>query len=173
MVGNHANGDVCFFIFAISLLCCLFNLCNQRSKYIRVVVGLYFLEDHTQALKTHPGIYVLCRELFQRSVCFSIELHKDQIPDFYHLRVVLIDQFTAWNFCFFFLGSNVHVDFRAGTARSLCSHFPKIVFFVSQDDFVFWDNGTPKVESFLVQVQVVGILTSFKNTYIKGVFVHF
>ncbi len=124
------------------------------------------LKCHTKPFKSHSCVNVFCRKIFQTSVCFSVELHKNQIPDFHNLRMIVVDQFQAGNFCFFLRSSQIDVDFGTRSTRSARSHFPEIIFFVAIDDSVFGDELFPQIVSFGIAFQILLCIT-FKNGDIK------
>jgi len=68
----------------------------------------------------------------QAAVLQTVELHKDIIPNFDHLRMIVIHQGGAGLLLAFVVGTAVHMDLRTGTAGTGITHLPKIILLISQ-----------------------------------------
>jgi len=90
MVGNHAHGDVGFFVGSIpdTTQCCYFP--DNGLENIGIVVRLFALNGHAQTFEAHPGIDYLSRKRFERSIGLSVVLHKYIVPDLNYLRMTPI-----------------------------------------------------------------------------------
>ncbi len=128
MVGTDAHGDVGLLVVAVAFAAFGSDFLNEGLEDVGVVVGAFALHDHAEALEAHAGIDVLGFQGFKGAVGFAVELHEDEVPDFDDLGVVLVDEVFAGHFGFFLVGTNVDMDFGAGTAGTLVAHFPEVVF---------------------------------------------
>ena len=93
VVGNDAEGHVGFAVgLAVGLAAECGDAVEQRLEHVGVVVGLFALHGHRQALEAHPRVDVLVRQGHERAIGHAVELHEDEVPDFNHLGVVGVDQ---------------------------------------------------------------------------------
>src|SRR5690606_8763299 len=170
MVSDYADGYVYFFIFSVGGLSDGFDLFNERSENIGVVIGFHPLQGHAQALKAHPCIHMLFRQFLETAIGFSVELHEYQVPDLHHQRVIVVHQVPSGYGGFFFSRTDVDMDLGAGTTWTLISHFPEIVLLVSKDDAVFRDDLLPQVIGFHIHRKAF-LLVSFKYGYVQTILV--
>ena len=166
MVGNHTHSDILLSVLAIFCSGLSGNDLDDRLEDIGIIVGSLALQRHTQTFESHTGIDHLGRQRFQRTVSLTVELHEHQVPDFDHLRMIFIDHFGTALGSTFFVRTEVYMDFRAGTARTGITHFPKIIMFVTVDDMIFRQELLPISGSFIVTRQTFGG-ASFKYSCIQ------
>ncbi len=119
-----------------------------------------------QSLKSHAGVNDVHRELFERSVGFTVELHEDEIPYLYYLRVVFVYEFAPGNFGLLFVGTRVEVNLRTGTAWTCITHFPKVVVLVSVDYVVGRYMLCPNGCGFVVAFEIF-FLRTFEYGYVE------
>ena len=89
--------------------------------------------------------------------------------------MVVIHKVATWHFGFLFFRTDIHVNFGTRTTRTLVTHFPKVIFFISEKYMVFSNPFFPYIIGFLVKRYAV-FFTAFKNGYIEvffGNFVYF
>ena len=170
VVGNHTKRDILLRVRArVSLAAHFRYLIQQRDKNVGVIVGLFALQRHGKTFKSHPCIDVLMGEWFQASIGHSIELHKNQIPNFHYLGMVCIDQLSTGLFFAFRSIPQVNVNFRTWTAWTGFPHFPKIILFGCRNDSLLRHPLTPDVGCILICFQTIGFV-SFEISDIKRVF---
>ena len=153
VIGNDAKGDsLGAVVFGIRLAACLGDGVEQWRENVCVVVGFDPLHRHREALKTHSRVDVLVGEWDERSVCHPIEFHEYQIPDFHHLRMVVIHQFFSGNPRNFIFCSQVYVNFRARTTWACIAHFPEVIFLVSVQNARLIDIASPEIKGLLIKL---------------------
>ena len=86
VIGYHAHGHPVIFVIGFSGN--LADRPNNWQKHIRIISGLYTLQNRTNPLKSHPRIHVLSRQRLQYIIGIAIVLNKNQIPDFDIIRSV-------------------------------------------------------------------------------------
>ena len=156
MVGNHAHGNVNLLLFvlaftiqsgrrceAIFLSTDCFYLLDDWLEDIRVIVTVLVLQHANKALEAHARINDVHRKRFKTAVCLAVVLHENDIPDFNHLRIIFVDEFTARHFSLFLRCARVYMDLCTGTTWPRISHFPEIIMLVSIDDMVSRDMLCP------------------------------
>ena len=67
------------------------------------------------------------RKRFKTAVCLAVVLHENDIPDFNHLRIIFVDEFTTGHFSLFLRCARVYMDLCTGTTWPRISHFPEIL----------------------------------------------
>ena len=172
VVGEDAHGHVGLHGLAIFNARHLRNLLNQWLEYVGVVVGGLALQHAHEALEAHARIDVLGGQFHQVAVGHAVVLHEHKVPDFNHLRVVLVHQVAACNLLAGNVVAQVDVDFGAGTARAGFAHFPEVVLLVAVDDSVLADMLFPVAKRLHVSGLAV-LLVAAKNGHIKPVLVDF
>ena len=116
MVGHHAHGNVDLLLLVGTLSVGTggcgeaifkagehFYLCDNRLEDVCVIVGVLSLQHAHQTLESHAGVDDVHGEGLQTAVSLSVVLHEDDVPDFNHLRIVLVDELAARNECLFIL----------------------------------------------------------------------
>ena len=127
---------------------------KNTGEHVGVVVAVFALQDTDNALKSHPGINVLCGQRHQRAVVSTVELHEHQVPNFDDLRIIRIHQVATTA-----IGSAIEVNFGARTTRSGRAHFPEVVFLVEPRDAIRRNKATPQFRSLFISRQAVGLIT--------------
>ncbi|OQB34817.1 MAG: hypothetical protein BWY09_02559 [Candidatus Hydrogenedentes bacterium ADurb.Bin179] len=66
MIGHHAESNGLFtvtkiIVFAGYRFCC----CNGTRKHIGIIIAFLVLNHTHQPFKTHPGIYMFFRQVFE------------------------------------------------------------------------------------------------------------
>ena len=168
MVGHHAHRNIGLFVLTVGFARHLGDGLNEGLKHVGVVVGAFALQNHAQAFKAHARIYVLARQFFQVAVGLAVKLHKDEVPNFDDLRVVVVHQFTTAHRRLFFGRANVGMNFRAGTARPRLAHLPKVVFLVTKQNAIFRHMFAPKVVGFHIFGRAV-FLVAAKNRNVEAI----
>ena len=56
------------------------------------------LKGAHKTLKAHAGINNVHRQRLKRTVCLAVELHKDNVPYLYYLRIVLVYKLPSGHF---------------------------------------------------------------------------
>ena len=87
--------DLTLFKSGVFQTCNLLLSLDDRLEDVRIVVGVLALHHTDETLKAHTCVNDIHRELLQRTVGLAIELHKHEVPDLNHLRIILIHQFTT------------------------------------------------------------------------------
>ena len=171
VVGDDAKGHVGF---AIRSAVCLTAECRdtvkQRLEHVGIVVGLFALHGHRQALEAHPRVDVLVREGHEGAVGHAVELHEDEVPDFDHLRVVGVDEGGARCGGPVGVAAEVDVDFRARSAGPGFAHFPEVVLLRGEQDAVFGYPFGPNALGLLVRFQAVSGVP-FKHGHVQAILV--
>src|SRR5271165_3257910 len=98
---------------------------NQRREKIRIIIGDDALENCGDTLQSHTSVNRRLRKGSKRAAGIAIELHEDQIPDFY-VAAAIAREFAVS--VAFLGGCRLHVveNFAAGAARAGVSHGPEI-----------------------------------------------
>ena len=143
---------------------------EQRLEHVGVVVGLFALHGHRQALEAHARVDVLVRQGHERAVGHAVELHEDEVPDFDHLRVVGVDQGGARCGGPVGVAAEVDVDFRARSAGPGFAHFPEVVLLRGEQDAVFGYPFGPNALGLLVRFQAVSGVP-FKHGHVQAILV--
>ena len=68
------------------------DLREDRSEHVRVVVRHLALQNGRQTLETHARVHVARGKQVQLAARVARVLHKHQVPDLDHVRIVLVDQ---------------------------------------------------------------------------------
>ena len=105
---------------------------------IGVVVRVLALQHTHEALEAHTGIDHVHRELLERTICLTVELHEHEVPDLDYLWIILIHQVAATDTRGFALlgGTAVHVDLRTRAAGTCIAHLPEVVVLIAVDDMI-------------------------------------
>ncbi len=152
MISNNAHSDIRFIVFTIFCSANFANFCYNRCKYISIVIGLHALHSHTKSFEAHTCINYFSWKSFERSIGFSVVLHKYIIPNFNHLWVTSIHQRQTVYFCTIIVITNIDMYFRTWTTRTRIAHFPKIIFFIAVNNTVFWQELFPNSSRFIITV---------------------
>ena len=131
MVCHHAECHVGFLTRLVLYSRKFRYLGDNILKYIRVVITLFPLQYAAEAFKAHSRIHVFSGKGFEAAICLTVILHKDQIPDLYHLGMILVHQIASWHFGTFLFTPQIDMNLRTRTTRSRVAHFPEIVFRVA------------------------------------------
>ena len=143
VVGYDAHGHVDLLVRSVGEAAQLADFADDGLEHVGVVVGVLALHDADQALKAHPGVDDAVGQRFERAVGLAVVLHEYQVPYFYDLRVVLVDELRAGHGRFLLFGARVNVDFGAGAAGAGVAHFPEVVVAVAVDDVVLGEELRP------------------------------
>ena len=143
MVGDYAHCDVRLRRLAIAAAREFCDLIQNRTEDVRIIIRLLSLHHHTETLKAHTRINHALWQSVQCTVGFAVILHKDEIPNLNHLRMIFIDQFASCHGRLFFGRAYVYMDFRARSARARLTHFPEVVVLIAIDDVVFGEVTAP------------------------------
>ena len=98
MVGDNSHCDVSLLVFAVLLAGKLCYLFDKRSKNVRIIVRRFALDGHAETFEAHSGIDNLGRQRFKRTVGLTVVLHEYKVPDFYNLRIILINERSTIDF---------------------------------------------------------------------------
>src|SRR5690606_28710277 len=169
MVCQYPHGDIGLFVMAVRDSGPFGDIANEGLENVCIVVRSFSLNDTHQSLKSHTGIDMFLRQWLQCTIFLAIELHKHQVPDFNYLGVIRVYERFTINSLTFDIGPAIYVDFGAGAAGARVAHFPKVIFFVTQQDAVLIDYLLPKVMSFGIFGEAVLVVT-FKYRDIQPVF---
>ncbi len=166
MIGQYTKGNAGFIVASgIFFSGYFFCFTYGATEYIRIIIALFLLEHPYKPFESHTGIYVLCRKLFEGTVFFTVVLYEYIVPYFYYLRMIFIHQISSGNFGSFFIGTAVDMDLSTWTARTGITHFPEIIFLISENDAVFSHNFFPFLQSDAGRRKVFFSI-SFKNGYV-------
>ena len=128
------------------------------------------MHSHTKPFESHSCIHMMIGQIFQTSVRFPVVLHKYKVPDFNHQWIILIHQFTTGFQFSLLLGPEVDMDFRTRPTRSHIPHFPKIIFFIAEEDSILGQIIHPNFTGFCISFQSV-LFASFKDSSVQPVFI--
>ena len=111
---------------------------DDRLEDIGIIVGMLALEHAYEALEAHTGIDDVHRELLERAVGLTVELHEHEVPDLDDLGIVLIHQVTATDAAGGTLlrCTRVDMDLRTGTTGTRIAHLPEVVVLVAVNDMI-------------------------------------
>ena len=143
MVGDYAHCDVRLRRLAIAAAREFRNFIQNRAEDVGIIIRLLSLHHHTETLKAHTRINHALWQSVQCTVGFAVILHKDEIPNLNHLRIIFIDQFSSCYGRLFFSRAYVDMYFRARSTRTRLTHFPEVVVLVAVDDMVFREVSAP------------------------------
>ena len=102
------------------------------------------------------------------TVCFSVILHKDQIPYLYYQRMIFIYQLTSWLNLSFFIRSKIDMNLRTGSTWPLFPHLPKIILLASIKDSFCRKKVQPVIISLFIFLKLI-VFTPLKDSGIKSV----
>ena len=111
MVGDHTHSHILLFILAVSRTGHTGNHFDDRLENIRIVVGRFSLQSHTQTFESHTGIDYAGRQRFQGAVGLAVILHEHKVPDFDHLRMIFVHHLLTGDSGTFFVRTEVDMDF--------------------------------------------------------------
>jgi hypothetical protein len=77
VIGDHAQR----LVFQVCRVGKLSGDLDQALEQVDLVVRMYVLQDRSQTLQPHAGVYARCRQFAQDAVGGTIELHECQVPD--------------------------------------------------------------------------------------------
>ena len=139
-------------VLAVAVAGNLPDLGEQAAEDVGIVVAVLALEHAAEALESHSGVDVVCREALKVAVGHPLVLHEHEVPDLYHVRVGLVDQVASAQACGGFLlrGADVYVDLGARAARAGVSHLPEVVVLVAEQDVVLRHVFEPGFPGFMV-----------------------
>ncbi len=109
MVGDDAHGDINLLGLAILLARELLDGADDGLEDVGVVVGVFALQGTHEALEAHAGVDDVHAELDERAIGLALKLHEDEVPDFYDLWVVLVDELASGDGSFLFGRTAVEV----------------------------------------------------------------
>ncbi len=150
MVGDDTHGHVDMAVLAVLLARKVRYLGYQRSEYVGVIVRGLALKSHAEALEAHARVDDLGRKRLESAVGLAVVLHEHQVPYLDDLRMVVVDQRCAGDGGTLCLGTDVDVNFRAGTAWTRVAHLPEVVVLVAVDDVVGRQMSGPDGGSLVV-----------------------
>ena len=160
VVGNDAHGNVGLVVLAIGAAGKAGYMLDEGLEDVGVVVGFFALHDHAETFEAHAGVDVLGFEGLEGTVGKAVVLHEDKIPDFDYEGVVFVDKVAAGDLEFVGGVAEVYMDFATGTAGTLFSHFPEVVFLGTFEDAAFVDVLFPVVVGFSVHFEAVFLIAS-------------
>ena len=172
VVGNYTHCDINLFILTILHAWDLCDDLNHWLEHISVVVWLFALQSHTKTFKAHTGINYLCRQWFEAAVSLTIVLHEHEVPDFNHLRVVLIDKRSTIYCSTLFVRTKVDMNFRTWTARTCVTHFPEVILLITVDNMRSGEVFFPIACSFIIATKTF-LFRAFKHRCIKTIWIKF
>ena len=108
----------------------------------------------------------------QGAVGFAVELHENEIPNLYDLRVVFVHEVLAGHFGLFLVGTDVDMNLRAGAAGTLVAHLPEVVFLRPAQDTVLADMLFPIIIGLHIHLETL-LLVAAENGDIEPVFIDF
>jgi hypothetical protein len=82
VVSDHSDGDVGSWFLSIWNSADRFDLLKDRSEEIGLVITFHTLKDGRNPFQAHPGIDAGFGQRLKSSLWISIELHKNEIPEF-------------------------------------------------------------------------------------------
>ena len=138
MVGHYAERNVGLVVVTVLFVGKLSQFLNQRLEHVGVVIRFLALNSHAEALETHAGINMLGGQRHQLARCQTIELHENEVPDFNHQRIILVNEGYGIDFLTLVVIAEVDVDFGARAARTGIAHLPKIILFIPIKNTIFW-----------------------------------
>ena len=150
MVGHYAHGYILLRVFTVSAIRQVADYLDDRLEHVGVVIGTFALHHSAQTFESHTRVDDFGRKGFQGLVGLTVVLHEHEVPYFDDQRVVLVHQFAAGHFRFFFFRTQVDMDFRTRTAGARGTHFPKVVVLVAVDDVVGREELLPIRSRFVV-----------------------
>ena len=156
MVGNDAHGYVDAVVFAVFLARDIGNLVDQRGEHVGIVVRLFALKGHAQALEAHACVDDAGGQRLESAVGLAVILHEHEVPDLDNQRIVFVDKACAVGFGAFGLGTQVYMDLAAGAAGARVTHLPEIIVLVAVDDMGLRQMFLPDSGSLVVAADVVG-----------------
>ena len=104
MVGTDTHGDVdivllfgdrsllLFLEGHILQACQLLLGLDNGLEHVGIIVRVLALKHADKTFEAHTRINYIHRKFLQRAVSLAVELHKHEIPDLNHLRIVLVHQ---------------------------------------------------------------------------------
>ena len=138
--GSRTGGGVAGKGAAVGFAAQFFEGVENRAENVGLVIGDFgvgkigeafgALDDAGHPFKAHAGVHVLGRERHELAVRVGVELDEHQVPDFNALRAALVHQLASG----IARRGQIHMQFRARTARPSLAHHPKIVFFAAVND---------------------------------------
>ena len=170
VVGADTHGDIGILVLAIDKRRLGSQCLNEGLEDIGVVVRLFALHDHAEALKAHSGVDMLSLEGLESAVGKAVVLHEDEVPNLNNERVVLVDQFGARHFGLVGVVAEVDMDLAAGAAGALVAHFPEVVFLGALEDAVLADVLFPIAIGLGVHREAL-LFVAAEDSYVKVVFV--
>ena len=156
MVCNDTHSNIDLRIVAIFLTAKTPDFPDNRLEYIGVIIRRLSLQRHTKPFESHTGIDYPSRKRFERTIGFTVILHKHKVPYLYHLRVTLVNQFQSIDFGSLGITPQIDVNLRTGSTRSRISHFPKIIMSISVDYMIFGQMRFPIRGSLVISLQTFG-----------------
>ena len=153
VVGNHTHGNILLLVFSVF---CVRHGCNRFQhwlEYVRIIIGRFALKCHTKTFESHTGVDHFCGKRLKTAVCLAVVLHEYKIPDFNHLRMIMVHEIATGNLGAFFCRTKVDMNFGTRSARSCITHFPEIIVLVAVDDMIFRQELFPIGSGFVVTAQ--------------------
>ena len=172
MVGYDTHGNVGLGVLAVTVAAEGADSVKHAGEDVGIVVAVLALENGAEALEPHSGVDILGGKGLQMAVREALELHENQVPDFYHVRVGLVDEIASGDAAGGLLlgAADVDVDLGAGAAGARVPHFPEIVVLVAEDDVIFGEVLQPGVFGFLVHGSAI-LLGTLENSGIEDAFI--
>ena len=170
VVCYHSHGNIRLFLCTIFDAAHITEHLDDWLEHVCVIIGMLALQGTNQTFEAHTCVNHIHGKLFQTTICLAIELHEDEVPDFYHLWVILIHEFTSRHLCLFLRRTGVEVDFRTRATRTCISHFPEIVVLVTIDDVVGRHVLQPELSSLVVALDVF-FWRALKHRHIKVIWI--
>ena len=155
MVGNDTHRHIHRLRLAILLARKASDSLNGRLEDISIVVRVLTLQRTHEALEAHTRIDYIHRKRLQRTVGLAVVLHKHDVPDLDHLRIILVDQLTARHLGLLLGCTRIQMDLRARTTRTRIAHLPEVVVLVSINNMVGGHMLQPVASGLVVALQVL------------------
>src|SRR5579859_5959816 len=134
MIGDDTQGCIYFRVSAVSSVGERGESVDDGAEQVGVEDRFLALQDHADALKAQPCIYILFGQGRSGTIQVLVELHEDQVPDFQETLALAarlaIGPATAM------FDAAIIVDFGIGSARTRCSRRPPPVIFEAHNGLV-------------------------------------
>src|SRR5579859_3889871 len=134
VIGDHTQGRIYFRVHAIGRVGERREPVYDRAEQVGIEDRFLALQNHADALKTQPCIYILFGQGCSGTIEVLVELHEDQVPDFqetlaFAARLAIGPATTM-------LDTTIIVDFGIGSARPRCARRPPPVIFEAHNGLV-------------------------------------
>ncbi len=163
MVGNHADRNIVFRVFAVFFVRNLADRVENAANGIDLKHVVHALHNASQTFKAHAGIDVLLGKLGIIALTVVVKLREYVVPDLHVAVTVAAGLAVRLAAAVFFAA--VKIDFRAGTAGT-GTMLPEVVLFAETDDMRFGNTD-------FVFPNIVGFVVLFIDRRPKQILRHF